>query len=166
MNGAFWHVATNHIPVIGMPFAMFLLLAGLVRGSREVIRISFMAIVAIALLTILVDQTGDLAAHIVRDYPGVTRADIHEHEEAADGAFAATEVTGALALIGLWMTRGGAASTPITVLVLIGTLVSSGWLGWVGHLGGLIRHPEIKFGATAPQAASAAPQKASSKSEE
>ncbi len=148
MNGAFLHVATNHIPVIGMPFAMFILATGLIRGSREVIRISFVAIIAVALLCIFVNQTGDPAADTIRNYPGVLRSDIHNHEEAAEGAFVATEVVGVLALIGLWMTRGGATSTPISVLVLIGMMISSGWLGWVAHLGGLIRHPEIQYGVS------------------
>jgi len=153
MNGAYLHIATNHIPVIALPFAALLLLAGLARGSRDLIRASFAALVVIALITIFVYKTGGPAARVVHGWPGVQRSDIHAHAEAAEDAFVAAEVVGALALLGLWLTRGGRSAKGLTAFIFAAALITSGWLAWVAHLGGLIRHPEIRPGAEPPATA-------------
>ena len=151
MNGAYWHIATNHIPVIAMPFIFFLLLGGLLRKSLDLIKASYVAAIVVALITIFVWKTGGPAAHVIKDLPGIQRSDIHEHAEAADFGFWAAEILGALSLIGLWLSRKGNSSTRWSYLVLLVALWASTVLARVAHLGGLIRHSEIRSApATAP----------------
>src|SRR5437016_8282493 len=99
MNAAFFHLAFNHIPVIGVPFCFLLLTAGVGRKSRDLIWAGFVALVLVAILTIPAYKSGGRAARLIKDIPGIVRADIHEHAEAADDAFVALEGLGALALV-------------------------------------------------------------------
>src|SRR5581483_355647 len=137
MNGAYWHIATNHVPVIAMPFIFFLLLAGAIRKSEDLIKASYVAAIVVALITIFVWKTGGPAARIVHSYPDVQRSDIKEHAEAADFGFWSSEIVGALAIVGLWLARGGRRSTRWPYFVLVVALWSSTVLARVAHLGGL-----------------------------
>jgi len=146
MNGAFLHLAVNHIPVVGLPFCFLLLAAAVLRKSRDLLQAGFAAIIVVALLTIAVFYTGGPAAHIVRGMTGVTREHIHDHAEAAEDVFAATEALGGAALFCLWLlSRPRGIPNWLTALMLAGSLGISIWLGYVAHLGGLIRHPEIEM---------------------
>jgi hypothetical protein len=146
MNGAFLHLAVNHIPVVGLPFCFLMLAAAVLRKSRDLLQAGFAAIALVALLTIAVYKTGGPAARIVRDMTGVTREHIHDHAEAADDVFAATEVLGGAALLCLWLLgRPRGVPNALTALMLAGSLGVSIWLGYVAHLGGLIRHPEVEI---------------------
>ena len=151
MNGAFVHLAVNHIPVVGVPIGLLLLSAGVVRKSRELIQAGLVLLVLMALVTIVVFKSGGPAAHIVGDMTGVTRESIHTHAEAAEDVFGATEVLGGTALLCLWLLgRPKGVPNALMALMLAGTLAISIWLGYVAHLGGLIRHPEIVAGVQAP----------------
>src|ERR1700694_4162605 len=99
----------NHIPVIGLGRVIAFLLAGRVRGSRELEWVSLQMFVALALLTIPVYLTGSPASHQVGDLPGVSRETIHRHSSAADFAFATMEALGALSLGALVKFRRTAA---------------------------------------------------------
>jgi len=158
MNGAYWHIATNHIPVVAMPFIFFLLLGGLLRKSRDLINASYVAAVVVALITIFVWKTGGAAAHIVRGLPEIQRADIHAHAEAADFGLWAAEIMGALALIGLWIGRRGNVSSRWGYFVLIVALWASTVEARVAHLGGLIRHSEIHAVPSTPASATPTPR--------
>lgn len=154
MNGAYWHIATNHVPVIAMPFIFFLLLGGVLRKSQDLIKAAYLASIVVALITVFVWKTGGPAAHALRPYPVVEGPDIHTHAEAADFGLWSSEIVGALSLIGWWLARGDRRSTRWPWLVLVAALWSSTVLARVAHLGGLIRHPEIKS-AQATQASPA-----------
>jgi hypothetical protein len=158
MNGAYWHIATNHIPVIAMPFIFFLLLGGVLRKSPDLIKASYIASIVVALITIFVWKTGGPAAHVLKNHPEiqVQRADIHEHAEAADFGLWSCEIVGALALIGLWLRRRENRLSWWPWLVVVVSLWSSTVLARVAHLGGLIRHSEISS-APAPTPGDAPP---------
>ena len=153
MNGAYWHIATNHIPVIAIPFIFFLLLAGLLRKSQDLVKASYWAAIVIALVTIFVWKTGGPAAHVLKGLPGIERADIHEHAEAADFGLWAAEILGALSLIGLWFGRRGILSSRWGYFVLVVALWASTVEARVAHLGGLIRHSEIRAAPATPKSA-------------
>ncbi len=145
MNGAYWHIATNHVPVVAMPFIFFLLLGGVLRKSQDIVKASYVAAIVVALITIFAWKTGGPAAHVLKNYPEIQRADIHEHAQAADFGLWSCEIVGVLAIIGLWLGRGeNRASRRWAYLVLVVSLWSSTVLARVAHLGGLIRHSEIR----------------------
>lgn len=144
MNGAFIHLLFNHIPVIGVPLSWLLLTAGAFRHSRELIQAAYVSFILMALLTIPAFKSGGPAVHVVRDLPGISRPVIRAHAQAADKAFWGVELLGLAGLIGVWFSKRADGVPPgVTVLTLLFGLGASVWLGWVAHLGGLIRHPEI-----------------------
>jgi hypothetical protein len=153
MNGAYVHLAVNHIPVVGVPIAFLILLSGMTRKSRDLIQAGFALLVLLALVTVVAFKSGGPAAHTIKDVPGIERSDIHEHAEAADYAFWGNLGLGAFALFGLWLSRRPEGSPMgLTALVLLGSLFMSVVFARVAHLGGIIRHAEIESGYKPPAA--------------
>ncbi len=145
MNPAHLHIILNHIPVIGIPFGLALLIWGFLRKSDEVKRAGLLVFVAIALVTIPVFLSGKAAEDMVEHLPGVSENLIEKHERAATIALIATSVLGGLALLRLLIpARFGAVGGPMSILVFVFALGVTGWLGRTAHLGGQIRHPEIR----------------------
>jgi hypothetical protein len=155
MNGAFVHLAVNHIPVVGVPIAFLILAYGMVRKSRDQVQAGLLLLVLMALVTVVAFKSGGPAAGTIRSLPGIERSDIHEHAEAADYAIWGNLILGALAFVGLWLSKGAEESPKgLTVLILLGSLFMSVVCARVAHLGGVIRHPEIESGFQAPAAPS------------
>ena len=145
MNPAHLHIIINHLPVIGIPFGMALLIWGFVRKSHEVRQAGLLVFVAIALVTIPVFLTGKAAEDVVEHLPGVSEDLIENHERAATIALVATSILGGLSLLRLLIpARLAAIGGPMTILVFVLSLGVAGWLGRTANLGGQIRHPEIR----------------------
>ena len=150
MSAVHIHLLLNHVPVLGSIACLLLLAAGLLRRSREVTVIALLATVVTALLTIPVFLTGEPAEDTVEKLPGVTKQYIHAHEEAAEAAFTAMEIAGALALLTLIL--GMRRETPrwATLATLVVLLAAAGLIARAANLGGEIRHTEIHSGAAIP----------------
>jgi hypothetical protein len=149
MNPAHLHIILNHIPVLGIPFGVALLIWGFLRKSDEVRKAALLVFVAVALVTIPTFFTGKAAEDMVEHLPGVSEDLIENHERAATIAIIATSVLGGLALIRLLTpARFAAIGAPMSILVFVFALGVSGWLARTGHLGGQIRHPEIRGSST------------------
>lgn len=145
MNPAHLHIILNHIPVIGIPFGLALLIWGFLRKSDEVKRAGLLVFVAIALVTIPTFLSGKAAEDMVEHLPGVSENLIEKHEDAATIALIATSVLGGLALLRLLIpARFAAVGGPMSILVFVFSLGVAGWLAKTGHLGGQIRHSEIR----------------------
>ncbi len=147
MNWAHVHLMINHIPVIGIPGVMLLLVYALARKSEEVKMVSFGLFVLIALMTFAVYFTGDAGAKTVKGLPGVTEAYIDRHEEMADWTLILTETLGIFSLAGLvFRKRLGRIPNAVAVLVLVLSLIAAIAAGVTANLGGQIRHTEIRTG--------------------
>jgi predicted small integral membrane protein len=143
MNGAYWHLAINHIPVLITPIGFLLLAGGLIRKSKDLAQAGYVALIVVAIMVYPVMKTGGMAAHMVHNLPGIEGAKIHDHFEAADDMLWPAIILGVLSLFGLWKSaRSENVPKALSVLVLLGSLLLSGWMAEVAHLGGLIRHPE------------------------
>jgi hypothetical protein len=153
MNGAYLHLVVNHVPVVGVPIAFLLLAGGMARKSNDIIKAAFAILVLMALAGVAAWKTGGPAAHIVKDIPGIVRATIHEHAEAADFGLWGSVIMGVLGLVGLVLGRKPEGPPRgFSILVLVGSLWLTTVFIRVAHLGGLIRHPEIESGDQAPAA--------------
>jgi len=157
MNGAQIHLLTNHVPVLGVAFAAALTLAGVVRGSDELKKAGLWAFVLAALSALPAYFTGEGAEHVVERLPDVTKGLIHDHEEAAEKALAGALFLGAAALAALIQAFRMKAHHPKAAPVLLAlSLPVLGILAYAAHLGGLVRHTELRSGAaTAAPAAEA-----------
>lgn len=144
MNPVHLHLMLNHLPVVGMGFAVCLLAYGIVRRSQELTKAGMGALVIVALLAIPAYLTGEPAEEIAERLPGVTERVIEPHEDAAKVAFAAALVVGALALAGLGLFRGKEPPLALELGLVALALAAAGAMAWTANLGGKIRHPEIR----------------------
>lgn len=150
MNGAQLHLLLNHLPVLGIAFAVPLTLAGLLLRKDDLSKAGLWTFLLAGISAIAANYTGDGAEHVVEHLPGVAESYIHAHEEAAEKALIAALLTGAGALgalIHAW--RSGTLSRGICALVLAAGVPATGLMAWTAHLGGLVRHTELRGGAAA-----------------
>lgn len=145
MNAAQIHLALNHLPiglvVVGAP----LLLAAILRKSKELKAAASIILMFSALTAIPVFLSGEPAEEIVEHRAGVSERVIHEHEEAAELSLIIIEVLGALVLFVWLFERFRAPVPPAVWFGILGlTLITLGLFIRTAHLGGLIRHDEIR----------------------
>ena len=160
MNGAYQHLVINHVPVVGYPIIFLILAAGVIHKSRDLVRAGLAGLVLLAIVSTLALRTGGPAAGVLFHYPNVTvvRQAVHEHAEAGEKATYTAWGIGVLAFIAFGLSiKNGSAPGALVILILLGALVVSVAYGRVGHLGGLIRHPEIESTPAAPPAGAQAP---------
>jgi uncharacterized membrane protein len=145
MNPVHLHLMLNHVPVLGTAFSLALLGRALLRKSEELKKVSLGFFVIIALLAIPAYLTGEPAEELAENLPGVSKASIEQHEEAAQVAFAGVLIVGVAALGGLIFFRHGKpVPNWLAVIVLVLSLIVFALMARTANLGGLIRHPEIR----------------------
>jgi hypothetical protein len=145
MNGAHLHLLINHIPVLGTFFGLALLAFGVWRRSEELRKAAFGTFVIVALAAVATYLTGDPAEDVVKGLPGVSRAMIGRHDDAAGIALSGAIALGVLALGGLiWFRGSKPIKTWFSTLVLAAAVLVTGLMAWTANLGGQIRHPEIR----------------------
>lgn len=141
------HLLLNHIPVVGIVFALIAFASALT--VREIVSTRFALVftLALAIVTGAVYLTGEPAEEAVENIAGVSETAIEAHEEAAKAATIAMSVLGALSLAALVAFRSGRMPRWVGVAGVAGTLIMSGLLGWTANIGGQIRHSEIRSGS-------------------
>ncbi len=144
MNWAHIHLMINHFPVIGMIFAVLLLVYALMKKSEELTKAALGAFVLIALMTIPVYLTGEAAEDIVKKLSDVTETLIGRHEEAASVALTLMMVAGISSLAGLFLCRSRPLPKWFTFVILVLAFVTSSVMGLTANLGGQVRHTEIR----------------------
>lgn len=148
MNAAHWHLALNHLPVLGTVFGLALLVLAQLRKSRELTQVSFGVFFVIAVLGIPAYLTGQPAEEAVKGLPGVPNTLLAQHEEVAQFAFTGLVILGVAALAGLVLFRRG-KSIPCWFAIAVSALalLVGGLMAWTANLGGQIRHSEIRSGS-------------------
>lgn len=149
MNSAHWHLLLNHIPVLGVWFALAAMLVGLTFRNVVMMRSSWVLLVVCALMTIPVYLTGEPAEDMVELLPGVSKPILEEHEDIGKTAYLCMGVLGVLALGSLVISwRKDKWLRPLVVVSLLFTTLCGGVLGYTAFLGGQIRHSEIRSGTS------------------
>lgn len=139
------HLLLNHWPIIVPMVALLLLAFAWLRRSEPTARTGLALLVGAALVVLPVYLTGEAAEHAVDGAPGVTEALIEQHQDAALIAALALGALGAFSLWTLWHYRRPATLPRwVVTAALAGAVISSGLTGWVGLLGGSIRHTEVR----------------------
>jgi cytochrome bd-type quinol oxidase subunit 2 len=150
MSAAHVHLLLNHVPILGSIFGLLVLCYGMLRKSGEIKETSLGVFVITALVTIPVYLTGDGAAQIVSNLPGVSTAIIQQHDQAATITMFAIQILGVVSLLSLWLSRRSRRELRswMTLGVFILAMISSGLGAWTGSIGGQIRHTEVRAGFT------------------
>lgn len=147
MNGAQIHLLLNHLPVLVPLIGTLLLAIGLIAKPTALRETGAWLLSFGALSVIPVYLTGDRAESVIKNYPDVSRLLISDHRNAALLSLSLLLAVGALSLVFIFgsRTRKRFASNHWAWSVLfILTLISFGFMARTAHLGGLIRHEEIR----------------------
>ena len=145
MEPAFIHLMLNHLPVLGTLLATGMLTYGLIRKQEEIIRLSLYLFIGSALAALPVFFSGEGAEEAVEHLPGVAEALIEDHEHLAEVAIWLLEGLGLMAIAGLVLSfRKRLLPLWCAGLLAALALVTGGVLVQTAHLGGLIRHSEIR----------------------
>src|SRR5262245_41086771 len=105
MNFAHLHLLLNHFPIIGTIVGLLLFLSSFFGENQDLRRGSLIIFASVALLTIPTFMSGVGAQLKLTAEPGVSTALIERHEGAAMFSLWFMEITGALALVGLWQSH-------------------------------------------------------------
>jgi hypothetical protein len=158
LSGMDWiqgHLLINHLPVIGTWIGTGVLAWGLVIRKEDVRRLALGLLAIVALSAAPAFLSGSEAEDRAEGLPGVSSSEISDHESAATWALGACVVLGLAAIGVLLACRRKAIPAGWLAGVLCLALVCSALLAWTAHLGGAIRHPEIRGGSSAPLRSSA-----------
>ena len=137
------HLMLNHVPLIGMAFALLLLGGAAWRRNDGMARLGLGVMVGLAVVTAIVFLSGEPAEEALESVVAVSESVIHPHEEAAEASLIATGMVGVLAFVALLTTWRRALPRWVTGTAFAAALVSISMLGWTANLGGKIRHTEI-----------------------
>lgn len=147
MNTAHWHLILNHFPIIGTLGAIVVLIYGWARKNNDTSLLGLILLAAMAVMSVVVMQTGEGAEELVEKLPGVSEAALEAHEEAAKVANILLIVSGVLALVAASLQiRKHRLQSAARMLTLLLALIAFGAMGYTGYLGGKIRHTEIQSG--------------------
>jgi hypothetical protein len=145
MDWTHLHLALNHVPVLGAPFLLGLLVWSWAWRQALPLRFCLCLFVVLAVVSIAIKFTGDFAAEKVVGTPGFEKALIDRHEESADQATTGVFFTGIAAAVALLLSRKS-RPTPAWSLALLSVLalLTFALMARTANLGGHIRHPEIR----------------------
>ena len=143
MNPAHWHLAVNHLPIIGGMFASLILTYGIVFKNESIIRLSYKLFVLAAVFSFIASQTGDKAEEYLKSLNAIELNYLEVHVQAADIANYAAIGLGILSLLILLVARiRNFRAMPWMILGL--SLVVTVLMVRAGNLGGEITHKEIR----------------------
>jgi uncharacterized membrane protein len=153
MDAAHVHLMLNHFPLIGMVFAIPLLLGAWIRSSEDLSRAGLIIVAVTGVLAVATLLTGDPAERVIEHLPGISKRVIKIHEEAAEKSIWVVVATAVAAIAGLvfgWKQK----RTPrlVVLLVTVLSVASLAALAWTNNLGGQISHAELRnsTGVAAP----------------
>jgi len=152
LNAAHLHIMLNHFPIVGVFVGTGLLTLWLLWRREGIALAGLWTFVGAGLMAIPVYLLGDEAQDVVENMPGISRAAIHRHEDAALWVLIGLLVLAAASAWILWRRRGGPIRRGPLLGVWVLALVASGITAWAAELGGEIHHPEIRPGWTPPPA--------------
>lgn len=144
MNTAHWHLILNHFPNIGTLGGIVVLLYGLIRKSNDTKVLGALLILTMAIISVIVMETGEAAEEVVEKIPGISEATMEAHEDAAKIANGILIASGVLALISLvfHFLKKNAVAIAMSATLFLST-VAFGFMAYTGYLGGKIRHTEL-----------------------
>lgn len=148
MNAAQIHLAMLHFPIAGVFLGLLFLLWGLLWKAGWAKKAGLTLFLISGLTVLPVFLSGEGAEEIVEGKPLVTDALIEDHEHAAERAFYITLLLAGLSVATLFAEgRKYRFAKAMSIFSLSLGVVSAALLAQAAHLGGMIRHDELREGA-------------------
>lgn len=139
------HLILTDVPIVGVAFVSALLLIGIIFRNTFTQRVSLCFLVFCAAITLVVYLTGEEAADVAENLPGVSQGMIQTHEDIARISSFILWAIGGIAVLGLFFFRKSEKFPRYFIVgVLALSIIATGFFAYVGYLGGLIRHSEVR----------------------
>ena len=148
MNTYQIHLALTHLPVVLSLAGMVALSISFIKNNIALRRTALYMLVIAGVAALPVFFSGEGAEVIVEDLPGVSESLIEKHESVATIGLFTILATAVLAIFSLLKFVSPVAAKTMAALVLVISAASTGLMAQTAHLGGQIRHTEIRNGAT------------------
>ena len=138
------HLALTHVPLVLSIAGFGLLTFALIRKEALLIKTAYWLLMIAAAAALPVYFTGEGTADILEKLPGISEKTIESHEEVAESAFIAIEVAGVISMLGLLFQKRVRLGRILRLLTLLVAFIAAAILADAAHLGGQIRHSEIR----------------------
>ncbi|RYY43686.1 MAG: hypothetical protein EOO06_19340 [Chitinophagaceae bacterium] len=146
MNSVQMHLALTHVPVVLSLVGLIMLAVAVFIKNPTITKLSYILIFIAGIAAIPVFLTGEGTEEAVENLPGVSEAIIERHEDVAKLAMISIAAAGFAALAALFSFRWQIVTRVLKVVVLLLAITSGGLMAQTAHLGGQIRHTEIRTG--------------------
>jgi len=146
MNSVQMHLALTHVPVVLSLVGLMMLAVAFFIKNSTITKTSYILILIAGISAIPIFFTGEGTEEAIENLPGVSESVIEKHEDVAKLAMISITVAGLLALAALFAVRWQIAPRVFKVIVLLLAITSGGLMAQTAHLGGQIRHTEIRSG--------------------
>lgn len=148
MNSVQMHLALTHVPVVLSLVGLLMLAVASFIKNPILTKTSYVVLVVAGLSAIPVFLTGEGAEEAIENLPGISEAVNERHEEMAQLAIITIAVAGLAAMAALFAFNRQAIARVLKGVVLALALIAGGFMAQTAHLGGQIRHTEIRSCAT------------------
>ena len=146
MNSVQMHLALTHVPVILSFVGLIMLVVAFFIKNSTLTKTAYFLILIAGLSAMPVYFSGEGTEEAIENLPGVSDAVVEKHEEVAKMAMISITIAGLVALAALFSFRRQPASRVFKIVVLLLAITSGGLMAQTAHLGGQIRHTEIRKG--------------------
>jgi uncharacterized membrane protein len=145
MNGAHWHLVTNHLPIIIPVVGLLIMISGIFLKSDILKRAAYCIFILGAITAIVAVLTGDEAEEVIEKIQGIDEHLIELHEETAEIFSILLYILGGLSLVGLWVNwKKKSFSKAISIATVVFAFIALFYAKQTGTTGGEIRHAEIR----------------------
>lgn len=146
MNSVQMHLALTHVPVVLSLVGLIMLAVAFFIKNSTITKTSYVMLLIASIAVIPVFFTGEGTEEAIENLPGESEAIIERHEDVAKLAMIAITVAGLAALAALFSFKWQLATRVFKVVILLLAITSGGLMVQTAHLGGQIRHTEIRSG--------------------
>lgn len=149
MDTTHLHLIANHVPVFAVIFSLLLLVVGDILKSKALINTAMAGFIIAAIGSVIAFTTGEAAEEAIESIAG-TEAFIEEHEDIAKPANIAAIILGSLAIIAIvFEIIKNTIPVYLKRIILFVSCIAVVLVSYTAYLGGLIRHTEVRTGASA-----------------
>lgn len=142
-NAPHWHIAINHLPVVGYLIALGIAVCGLFIRDRMLNLVAWMVTIVSSLFAVIAYLSGEPAEHALEDADFISHAYLSAHERWGEWTFYAAIGVGLLAIAGWLKNRGIPEGCRKCMAALTVLLLAANAMGTItATLGGGIRHTE------------------------